>query len=48
VPKFSETPGRIWRGPPKLGSDTKKVLKGLLNLSDEQIDELKAKGVVDF
>ena len=48
VPKFSEPPGRIWRGPPKLGSDTKKVLKGLLNLSDEQIDELKAKGVVDF
>jgi crotonobetainyl-CoA:carnitine CoA-transferase CaiB-like acyl-CoA transferase len=48
VPKFSKTPGIIWRGPPRIGEDTKRILKDLLELSDEKIAELKKKGVIDF
>ncbi len=39
VPKFSDTPGQIWRGAPKLGHDTDAVLKHL-GYSDEQIERL--------
>ncbi|MDI9646332.1 MAG: CaiB/BaiF CoA-transferase family protein [Archaeoglobales archaeon] len=48
VPKFSETPGKIWRGPPKLGSDTVKVLKELLGMSDYEIEELKKNNIINF
>lgn len=48
VPKFSKTPGIVWRGPTKIGEDTPKVLKELLEVSDEEIMELKKKGVVNF
>ncbi|MBS7640048.1 MAG: CoA transferase [Candidatus Bathyarchaeia archaeon] len=48
VPKFSKTPGRVWRGPTRIGEDTVKILKGLLELSDEEIMELKNKGVINF
>lgn len=48
VPKFSKTPGKIWKGVPKLGEDTKRVLKDLVGLSDEELEELKKKGVINY
>jgi crotonobetainyl-CoA:carnitine CoA-transferase CaiB-like acyl-CoA transferase len=48
VPKFSKTPGRIWKGVSKLGEDTKEVLKRLVGLSEERVKQLKEKGVVDY
>jgi len=46
VPKFSVTPGSIrWTGP-KLGSHNDEVYRGLLDLTDSQITELRAEGVI--
>lgn len=48
VPKFSRTPGMVWRGPTKIGEDTVRILKELLELSDKEIMELKSKGVINY
>ena len=46
APFLSETPGGTdWAGPP-LGAHNREVYGGLLGLSDEAIDELKAKGAI--
>ncbi|MBS4213988.1 CaiB/BaiF CoA transferase family protein [Neobacillus rhizophilus] len=46
VPKMSETPGEIqWAGP-ELGQHTDDVLGGKLGMTEEQIEDLKAKGVI--
>jgi crotonobetainyl-CoA:carnitine CoA-transferase CaiB-like acyl-CoA transferase len=46
VPKLSETPGEIeWAGP-KLGQHTEDVLSRQLCLNEEQIKDLKAKGII--
>lgn len=44
--KFSETPGSIKKAAPLLGEDTFNILKNMLNLSDEEIEKLKAKHVI--
>lgn len=46
APKFSSTPGRIWRGPPRLGQDTEKILKDLLHYSEEDIRRFKEKKII--
>jgi len=46
APKFSETPGRVWRGAPWLGQDNGSVLGGLLGLSGEELERLRAKSVI--
>jgi len=46
APKFSETPGRVWRGAPWLGQDNDRVLGGLLGYSAEAIARLRSEGVV--
>jgi crotonobetainyl-CoA:carnitine CoA-transferase CaiB-like acyl-CoA transferase len=46
VPKLSESPGRLkWAGKP-VGLDTEEVLNRLLGLSQEEIEKLKAKGII--
>ncbi len=45
VPKFSATPGRIWRGAPTLGQDNEEILLSL-GYDRAQIAELRAAGVV--
>jgi crotonobetainyl-CoA:carnitine CoA-transferase CaiB-like acyl-CoA transferase len=46
VPKLSETPGEIrWTGRP-LGADTDSVLTEVLGMSAEQIETLRAQGVI--
>jgi len=46
IPKMQSTPGRTdWSGP-KLGAHTHEVLKDLLNLSDDELAGLNARGIV--
>ena len=33
APRFSETPGKVWRGAPWLGQDNEAILAGLLGYS---------------
>jgi formyl-CoA transferase len=47
VPKFSETPGVVrWSATWDEGSHNRDVYGGLLGLSDDEIDRLKAEGVL--
>ena len=46
VPKFSDTPGKVWRGAPTIGQDTTAILSKLLGYSPEKIEDLRAKGLV--
>ncbi len=46
APKFSETPGGVWRGAPWLGQDNRAVLEGLLGYSAERVDRLMSEGIV--
>lgn len=46
APRFSETPGGVWRGAPWLGQDNEAVLSGLLNYAPEKLDRLRRAGVV--
>ena len=45
-PKLSETPGRIRSAGPALGAHTEEILQGLLGLSSDEIDELRADKVI--
>lgn len=45
-PKFSETPGKVWRGAPDVGDDTDGILKDILGFSDEKIQTLKEKNLI--
>jgi formyl-CoA transferase len=46
-PKMSETQGEVrWAGPDKLGSHTEEVLTEVLDLTPEQIEKLRASGIV--
>ncbi|WP_291196448.1 CaiB/BaiF CoA-transferase family protein [Hyphomonas sp.] len=46
-PKLSATPGQIrWAGPTELGSHTEEVLTELLNLTPDQVEKLRASGIV--
>ncbi len=46
IPKLSKTPGRTdWIGP-KLGAHNDEIYKGLLELTDEEIDALKQEAVI--
>jgi crotonobetainyl-CoA:carnitine CoA-transferase CaiB-like acyl-CoA transferase len=46
APKFSATPGGVWRGAPWLGQDNERVFADLLGLSDEKIRTLRSAGVI--
>jgi crotonobetainyl-CoA:carnitine CoA-transferase CaiB-like acyl-CoA transferase len=46
APKFSLTPGGVWRGAPWLGQDNDAVLGGLLGYSPEKLERLRKEGVV--
>jgi formyl-CoA transferase len=47
VPKLTGTPGSVrWAGPPRPGSHNAEVYRGLLRLSDPQLHELEAAGVI--
>lgn len=46
APKFSATPGGVWRGAPWLGQDNEAVLGGILGYSEARIAELLEAKVV--
>jgi formyl-CoA transferase len=47
VPKFSETPGAVrWSGTWEEGSHNQEVYGSLLGLSDDELEELRAEGVL--
>lgn len=46
VPKFSETPGKVWRGAPSLGQDTEALLSKILGYDETKIAQLKEKKLI--
>ena len=46
APRFSETPGGVWRGAPWLGQDNLRVFRDLLGLSKGEVDRFEAAGVI--
>ena len=46
VPKFSKTPGKIWRGSVPVGHDNDLVYRDLLGLDADALDELTERGVI--
>jgi crotonobetainyl-CoA:carnitine CoA-transferase CaiB-like acyl-CoA transferase len=46
APKFSATPGRVWRGAPWLGQDNEAIVVGLLGYPPEKLQRLIATGVL--
>ncbi len=46
APKFSTTPGGVWRGAPWLGQDNESVFVDLLGYSRERVAELRRSGVI--
>ncbi|MGD0257225.1 MAG: CoA transferase [Thermoplasmata archaeon] len=46
APRFSETPGGVWRGAPWLGQDNVQVLSEILHYAPEKIAELDRRGTI--
>jgi crotonobetainyl-CoA:carnitine CoA-transferase CaiB-like acyl-CoA transferase len=46
TPKFSETPGKIWRGSVPVGHDNEMVFRQLLGITSEDLAKLVEDGVV--
>jgi len=46
VPKLSDTPGKIWRGAPKLGQDNALVYGKLLGLETSELEQLQREEVI--
>jgi crotonobetainyl-CoA:carnitine CoA-transferase CaiB-like acyl-CoA transferase len=46
APRFSLTPGKVWRGSVGVGYDNQLILGKMLGLSDTEITELKRGGVI--
>ena len=46
TPKFSKTPGEVWRGSVPLGYDNDEIYTGLLGLNPEEMSSLQDMGVI--
>ena len=46
VPKFSKTPGKIWRGSAPLGHDNDTVYRHFLGLEVEDLERLRERGII--
>jgi crotonobetainyl-CoA:carnitine CoA-transferase CaiB-like acyl-CoA transferase len=46
TPKFSRTPGKVWRGSVPLGYDNETVYGGLMGLTAQEMARLQEKGVI--
>ncbi|MXZ92470.1 MAG: CoA transferase [Chloroflexi bacterium] len=46
VPRFSETPGKIWRGSVPVGHDNELIYGNLLGITPQTLDKLTARGVI--
>ena len=45
-PRFSQTPGKIWRGSVAVGHDNDKIYSHFAGLGPDEIADLKNKGVI--
>ena len=46
IPKFSETPGKIWRGSTPLGYDNDTVYGHFLGLDTTELEQLRERGII--
>jgi crotonobetainyl-CoA:carnitine CoA-transferase CaiB-like acyl-CoA transferase len=46
APKFSLTPGKIWRGSVPVGYDDELIYRELLGLEDRELADLKSRQIV--
>ncbi|MGH7838226.1 MAG: CaiB/BaiF CoA transferase family protein [Candidatus Binataceae bacterium] len=46
VPKFSQTPGKVWRCAPPIGHDNQRIYGELLGLSADELDSLRRDRVI--
>jgi crotonobetainyl-CoA:carnitine CoA-transferase CaiB-like acyl-CoA transferase len=46
APKFSSTPGKVWRGAPWLGQDNESILADVLGYTADQIAGLRQEGII--
>lgn len=46
IPKFSESPGKIWRGSVPLGHDNDLVYRRYLGLDDGELQKLRERGII--
>jgi crotonobetainyl-CoA:carnitine CoA-transferase CaiB-like acyl-CoA transferase len=46
APKFSRTPGGVWRGAPWLGQDNDAVFSGILGYSTDRITRMRTAGII--
>lgn len=46
APRFSESPGGVWRGAPWLGQDNQSILRTLLGYSTDRIEKLRKEGII--
>jgi crotonobetainyl-CoA:carnitine CoA-transferase CaiB-like acyl-CoA transferase len=46
APRFSATPGGVWRGAPWLGQDNDQVLTEMLNYTPERVARLRREGIL--
>lgn len=46
APKYSRTPGKIWRGAEGLGFDNRRVYSELLGISVEELKDLSKQNVI--
>ena len=46
IPKFSATPGKIWRGSTPLGYDNEAVYKRYLGMEPAELEELRERGII--
>ncbi len=46
VPKFSKTPGKIWRGAPAIGHDNQRIYGELLGIPTGEIEQLRRDKVI--
>jgi crotonobetainyl-CoA:carnitine CoA-transferase CaiB-like acyl-CoA transferase len=46
VPKFSRTPGSIRHAGPRLGEHTREIYADWLDISDAELEQLAADGVI--
>jgi crotonobetainyl-CoA:carnitine CoA-transferase CaiB-like acyl-CoA transferase len=46
VPKFSLTPGKIWRGSPGVGHDNQRIYGELLGMSGGEMNALKRDNII--
>ncbi|MDH7578256.1 MAG: CoA transferase [Bacillota bacterium] len=46
IPKLDKTPGKVWRGAPRVGQDTESILSKILGYSQAEIEVLKEKRII--